>query len=180
MKDSIRKEMLKIRNSISDKEEISTIIVDRIKKLKIYKGAKVIGIYNSMPNEVDIKNFLKDDKEFLLPRVVNNRLIFLKIDSKTKYTKSKLGVIEPIINNNIYDDKMDLIIVPGVSFDKNLNRLGYGKGYYDCFLMDKNIYKIGVCFDKLLINYLPTNKYDIKMDLVVTEKRMIKNKSLEN
>ena len=80
--------------------------------------------------------------------------------------------MEPV--GNAYSGDIDLIIVPGVSFDEELNRLGFGKGYYDKYLASKNIFKIGICFDNQVIKLLPVNDYDIKMDLVVTDKRLIK------
>ena len=178
MKDEIRKEIINLRNSIPNKKEISTIIVNKIKKLDVYKKSRVVAIYNSLENEVDTKEFLIDDKVFLLPRVVNNDLIFLQIDFKTKYTKSIFGVMEPLMNNNLFNNKIDLMIIPGVSFDKDLNRLGYGKGYYDRFLKNKDVYKIGVCFDLLLAKKIPIEDHDIKMDMVVTEKRIIKKEKV--
>ena len=173
-KNELRKEMIAIRKNINDKKEISTIIVNKIRKLDIYKKARVVAIYNSMNDEVATNSFYLDNKIILLPRVVNDNLVFIKIDNDTKYDVSKFRVIEPIINNNIYTGKIDLIIVPGVAFDKNFNRLGYGKGYYDHYLVNQDIYKIGICFDSQLVHEIIVDDYDIKMDMIVTEKRLIK------
>ena len=90
------------------------------------------------------------------------------IARNTKYKKGKLGVMEPI--GNIYLGNIDLIIVPGISFDKELNRLGFGKGYYDKFLSENNIFKVGICFEKQIVSKLPVDSYDVKMDLVITDK----------
>ncbi len=65
-------------------------------------------------------------------------------------------------------DKIDLIIVPGIAFDKSLNRLGRGKAYYDKLLKDSKAIKIGVCFDFQLLESVPVDKYDVKMDLIIT------------
>ena len=62
------------------------------------------------------------------------------------------------------------IIVPGLLFDKNNNRLGYGGGYYDRFLANNNIYKIGICFSNFLVDKIIIDKNDIKMDEVITER----------
>ena len=166
--------MIKVRQNILDKEKKSTIIVQKVKDIDIYQHSNVIALYKSMNSEVDTSNFLNDDKIFLLPRIDDDNLVFLSINKDTKYQKSKFGVLEPIIDNNIYKGKIDLIIVPGVAFDKDLNRLGYGKGYYDRFLAKKDIYKIGLGFDEQLVDTLITNQHDIKMDMIVTEKRLIK------
>ena len=61
------------------------------------------------------------------------------------------------------------VIVPGVIFDSNNNRMGFGKGYYDRFLKDKKCYKIGICFKEQITDNLPIDDYDIKMDEVVVD-----------
>ena len=175
-KQELRKIMLDKRKRINNKEELSNIIINKIISLDIYKEANVIAIYNSLDNEVNTKDLINKsiiNKKVLLPKIVNNKIVFIKINKDTNYTKSKIGVIEPI--GNVYSDKIDLIIVPGVSFDRKLNRLGFGKGYYDKFLSNNNnIFKIGVCFDEQIINKLPTESHDIKMNLVITDKRVLK------
>ena len=79
------------------------------------------------------------------------------------------GIDEPI--GNVYDnpEKIDLIVVPGVAFDKKNNRLGRGKAYYDKLLKTANTFKVGICFDFQLIDSVPVDKYDIKMDLVISD-----------
>ena len=175
MKDTIRKEMISIRRKITNKKKKSTIIVDKIINLKEYQDSNTIAIYSSMSDEVDTSKLINlslKEKIVLLPRVFNNKMIFIKIDKDTKYIKNTMGFQEPIACE--YLDKIDLIIVPGVSFDKSLNRLGFGKGYYDKYLTNKSIYKIGICFDEQIVNSLPTDSHDIKMDLIITEKEFYK------
>lgn len=171
MKDLVRKEMLQIRKNIIGKKKKSTIIVDKILNLDIYKESHVIALYNSMTNEVDtsllIENALQN-KVVLLPRIINNEMKFIVINKNTKYKNNKLGFKEPI--GKIYNDKIDLIIIPGIAFDRNLNRLGFGKGYYDKYLFNKDIYKVGICFDEQVLVSLPVDSHDIKMNLVITEK----------
>ena len=173
-KDIIRKQMLLKRKEINDKEKISTIIVDKIINLDIYKKSKVVALYNSLNNEVDTKYLINKslkEKIVLLPRIIDNQIVFIEINNNTKYEKSNIGVLEPI--GKEYLGNIDLIIVPGVSFDRKRNRLGFGMGYYDKYLYNKNIYKIGIGFNEQLIDELPVDKYDIKMDLIITEKELI-------
>ena len=169
--------MLLLRHDFPNKKELSRIICNKIIELDIYQKSKVICLYKAMNDEVDtdylIDYSLKNKKTVLLPRVGDNELVFYKIDYNTKYTKSCFGVLEPNENANIYSDKMDLIICPGVCFDSFHNRLGYGKGYYDRFLKGQNIYKVGICFDIQLIAKVPTNNLDIEMDLIITDKIVI-------
>ena len=171
-KSELRMQMIAIRKKISDKKKKSTIIVDKILNLDIYKKSKNVALYNSMLSEVDTSCLISKsyDKVILLPKIVDDKMIFVKINKNTKYHKSNIGVLEPI--GDEYFGHIDLIIVPGVAFDREGNRLGFGKGFYDRYLTNTNIYKIGICFDDQIVNFLPHNKLDIKMNMIVTEKRV--------
>ena len=169
-KNEVRSLMIEKRKSIINKKELSTIIVDKLLNLDIYKKAKVIALYRSLKDEVDtsllIAKSLKE-KIVLLPKVMDNKMIFIRINQDTIFKKSTFGVLEPI--GEVFNDNIDLIIVPGVSFDKELNRLGFGSGYYDKYLSNKNIYKIGIGFDAQIVSNLPVDNYDIKMDMIITD-----------
>lgn len=174
-KDKLRKEMINKRKSIINKEELSKAIINQITNLDIYKKSKLIALYKSLNSEVDTSLLIDEalkEKIVLLPKIVNNKIEFIEINEETEYLKSDFGVLEPL--GEIYHDEIDLIIVPGVSFDKECNRLGFGMGYYDNYLKDKNIYKIGICFNEQIVDKLPHNKFDIKMDMVITENRVYK------
>ena len=98
--------------------------------------------------------------------------MFIKIDNNTLYEKSSIGVLEPI--GDIFTGIIDLIIVPGLVFDKKLNRLGFGMGYYDKYLNSHNIYKIGLCFNEQIVDFVPVESHDIKMNMIITKKRVYK------
>lgn len=167
--------MIKKRKTIINKKELSTIIVDKLLSLDIYKKSRVVAIYNSMKDEVDTSYLIKEaikEKIILLPKVTGNKIVFIKINKGTKYLKSDFGVLEPI--GDIYNDIIDLIIVPGLGFDNKLNRLGFGMGYYDNFLSQEDIYKIGLCFDEQIVDSIPTESHDIKMNMIITKNRVYK------
>lgn len=171
-KDILRRKMLLKRKAIVNKEEQSAMIIQKIMNLDVYKKAKVIGLYKSLPNEVNLEELinysLNIGKIVLLPRVIKDNLVFIKINNNTVYEKSLFKVLEPEYKKeNIYQDKIDLVIVPGLCFDYHYNRLGYGKGYYDRFLAQINTYKIGVCFKEQMITNVCCNENDIPMDLVI-------------
>ena len=172
-KSDLRKQMLIKRRNILNKKELSTIIVNKIINLEIYKESRVVALYNSLKDEVETRDLIIKslDKTLLLPKIINDKIEFIKIDNNTKYEKSSFSVMEPI--GTIYNGPIDIIIVPGVAFDRNLNRLGFGKGYYDKYLSHKDIYKIGICFNEQLLDTLPTDSFDIKMGLIITEKEFI-------
>ena len=171
MKKEVRKELLYLRDNLEDRYNKSMIIKNKILDLDIYKNSKVIGLYYSMKSEVDTKELIKDSlslgKKVLLPRIINkNKMIFIEINNDTEYDKSPFGVMEPI--GEEYKD-IDLIICPGVAFDKENNRLGYGRGYYDKYLAKHDIYKIGICYHEQLIDKLDIEEHDIKMNSVITD-----------
>lgn len=143
-----------------------------------FRDASIILIYNSMADEVATANFIdrwKNEKKFYLPVVVNDEIRFCLLEEQTEYKTSKIGVDEPISKNYFTDyHKVDLIIVPGVAFDRKCNRLGRGKGYYDRFLSQhKDLFKIGICFEFQLFDEIPCSLDDVKMDMLVSENDLI-------
>ncbi len=179
-KQKLREEYLEIRKSILNKINKSEIITNKVIEEVEYKNAKVIAIYKSFGTEVDTDNLIeysiKLEKAIALPRVINNELKFYKIKSlQESFIKSKFGVEEPIENEANYIEKanIDLVIVPGLLFDKENNRLGYGKGYYDRFLEKGEFETIGICFDEQILPQIPITENDIKIKKVITDKRII-------
>lgn len=174
-KSELRNNIINIRKSIINKEELSTIIVNKIINLDIYQKSKVIALYKSMKDEVNTNLLINEslkDKIVLLPKVIDNKMVFINVNKSTFYDKSSFGVLEPV--GNVFVGNIDLIIVPGIAFDNKLNRLGFGKGYYDKYLSNKDIYKIGICFDEQIVDLVPTNELDIKMDMVITKNKVYK------
>lgn len=132
-------------------------------------------MYNNLPSEVDTKELIKLSLErgkiVALPRVCGEQLRFYKINFfNTKLEKSKFGIEEPIEDELNYIDKskIDLIIVPGVCFDKKYNRLGFGKGYYDKFLINFMLDTIGICFNEQIVDEIPVRKNDIKVKKIIS------------
>lgn len=177
-KEKIRKEYILIRNNINNKKEKSNIIKSKVIAEEVYKKAKVIAIYKNLKSEVDteeiIKHSFKYGKKIVLPKVENESMNFYEIKSINEtLIKSKFGVYEPegLKEKIIEKEDIDLMIVPGICFDKKGNRLGFGKGYYDKYLENSKIYTIGICFRDQLIqkSTLPVNDKDIKMNKVITD-----------
>ena len=141
-----------------------------------FNDASNIFIYNSMQDEVSTSAFIdkwKHKKNFYLPVVSGNKMVFRKLVENTQFVKSKIGVDEPVGEDFTDYKKVDMIIVPGVAFDRHCNRLGRGKGYYDEFLSKMKALKVGVCFDFQLLDKIPANDADIKMDMLVSENDLI-------
>ena len=176
-KQLLRKEYILKRNNIENKKEKSTQIFNKIINTNEYKQAKIVALYKNLASEVDtnelIKHSIRVKKIVALPRVVNNNLEFFKINSlNDKLIKSEFGVEEPIGNkiNFVNKDTIDLMIVPGVCFDKNKNRMGFGKGFYDKYLEETSIETIGICFFEQIVENIPTTTNDITMNKIITDK----------
>ena len=90
------------------------------------------------------------------------------------FSKSRLGILEPLREKKtVNTDEIDLVIVPGLAFDKSGNRLGHGKGYYDRYLerCGENVFFIGIAYDFQVLDTIPADAHDIKMNMIVTESR---------
>lgn len=184
-KKELRKQVLAIRNKMSQEEVLSNsqIIMDKLKNLDEYINAKTVFVYMDFGNEVVtrylIKHMFKENKHVIIPYTdtVETKLIPTEIfDLEKDLIKCSFGYYEPKKENVKYVDpeKFDLIVVPGVAFDKNLNRLGFGKGYYDRILdlRRKDCKAIAVAFDLQVFETIPCEEHDIKMDMIITERNI--------
>ncbi|SNR66072.1 5-formyltetrahydrofolate cyclo-ligase [Desulfurobacterium atlanticum] len=120
-------------------------------------------------------SFLKDHgKRVLFPKVVGKEIIPIEVSSLDELSKGFKGIFEPVFLSKSY--KPDVVFVPGIAFDLECYRLGYGGGFYDRFLSGKDYFKVGVCFDFQIIDRLPVEPFDVPVDVVVSEKRVIRRK----
>lgn len=130
----------------------------------------VIMIYNCIDNEVDV-SFLKDkNKTVLYPRIEGD--IIVAVDPEG-FENGSFGVYEP--KGKAYLGNIDAVIVPMCAFDEKLNRLGFGKGYYDKFLYNLDCLKIGVAFNCQKTTNIIEKETDVKMDIIVTENEIIRS-----
>ena len=174
-KSEIRNCIRKLKKQISfeNKKARSKIIFEKLEKLEEFKKSKIIMAYWSMDDEVYTHDFIlkwHGEKKIILPVVKGNELELKSFSGLDNLTKGEsFGIEEP--NGDIFDqpEKIDLIIVPGIAFDKTNNRLGRGKAYYDKLLKTTKAFKIGVCFNIQLLESVPVDKHDIKMDLVISD-----------
>ncbi len=178
-KSSIRKKILKLRK----KKYSKNLSIDLIKLSKFLDKkrftSKIIGGYYPFNYELNILNILEkfEKKNYIisLPKISkNNQMDFFSWSFKEPLKINKYGIPETTSNKKIYPN---ILLIPLVGFDDQLNRLGYGGGYYDRYLskaQDKRrIIKIGVGFSFQKIKNIPINKYDKKLDCIITEREII-------
>ena len=176
-KSDIRKKILSIRkkNNFKNFRVNSKAILKVIKKNSI-KG-KIFGGYYPFNHEIDaiqiLKKFEKLDYIISLPKIKKDfQMDFYYWSSKTPLIINKYGIPEPISKKIKYPD---ILLVPLVAYDNNLNRIGYGGGFYDRYIKKikklKKVITIGLAYSFQKVKKIPINKYDIKLDFVITEKQ---------
>ena len=176
-KELIRERIKKKKQQLTDNEkEIEAAnVFEKIEALPEFINAHNIMIYWSMPDELPTHNFIirwSKKKTMLLPVVKGEDMLIKPFSTKEELKQGSLGIWEPDTQKE-YLNSIDLVIVPGVAFDRDKSRLGRGKGYYDRYFINKRIVKIGVCFDFQLLESIPIDSFDIKMDKVVTNSILI-------
>lgn len=178
-KQDIRKYIKTLKQHISDseKENASSAVFSTLYTLPEWKKADNILFYHSLQDELPTITALKNNeinKNIFLPKVNGDMLDILPYHSD-EISIGAYNIQEPTGNEPISPRIIDLIIVPGVAFDKQFNRLGRGKGYYDKILTQAiNATKIGIAFDFQLIDNLPTESHDIKMDIIITPTNLLR------
>ena len=180
IKSEIRKKILKKRKE----KYFKNLSINQSKFLKFLKknnlNSKIIGGYYPYNYEIDVLQILKllekKNYKISLPKIKKKKQMnFFKWSFDEPLSISKYGIPEPISKKIIYPD---ILMIPLLAFDDKLNRLGYGGGYYDRYLAKslkkKKIIKIGIAYSFQKIQKIPTNKYDIRLDYVVTEEKIYK------
>ena len=177
-KNKLREKVLKIRKNLSKKNcKINFNKVFYLVKKSNLKNS--IGGYFPVNYEIDdleiLKEFKRKNYQISLPVIKKNfDMDFYKWSYREPLKINKYGIPEPESKFLVYPD---IILVPIVAFDNNLNRLGYGAGYYDRLISKlskkKKLLKIGLAFSVQRVDNIPTNKYDKKLDYIVTEKYIL-------
>ena len=150
--------------------EQSEKVLAKLEQHPDFVKAEKVMLYNALPDEVQTLNFLEKwhlRKTIILPTVVGDDIIPVEYAKETTFAVGDFNILEP--QNEPYKGDFDLIVVPGVAFDRKGNRIGRGKGYYDRFLSQHlEVKRIGVCFDFQLVDEVPSEAFDIRMDEVIS------------
>ena len=153
---------------------LSQTICNKLVNNTVINNSSCVMLYMAMSDEIDLTalyDYLKTKgKTCCFPVVDGDNMYAVTADDGFK--KGSFGILEPC-GKVIASDLIDLVVVPGVMFDINCQRLGRGKGYYDRFLSEVSAFKIGVCPDVLIVEMLPCDAHDLPMNIIVTEKRVI-------
>ena len=178
-KAEIRKEILAKRKTVENKNKKDLNIMSKLLTLNAYKNAKRVMVYLSFGGEVDtinlINKMLKDGKNLCAPVCLDKQKMVAKsFNSLIDLKKGAYGILEPcgkIVNT------VDLILVPGVAFNEERHRIGYGAGYYDRFLKENKARTIGLFYEMQRACFLQ-DETDVSLDMIITENKIYGGKTL--
>lgn len=183
-KSLLRKKFISLRESIETEYRCNCdkVIADKLFSTEDYLLTKEIFVYVSAKNEVDtvliIERAFSDGKKVAVPHCNGGKMNFYYITSLSDLTCVQFGI--PTVDVSKVKIAVPLsrplCIVPALSFDINGNRLGYGGGYYDRFLADNDVNAIGLCREISIAESLPAEDFDVKIDCIITDKRIIKRR----
>ncbi len=186
MKEKLRNEILLKRNQLTPDEvdRLSASIMSRFLALEFYQKAKNIMLYLDFRNEVKtgplIAQMLNEKKQVLIP-VINpsdySMVVSELKDPQNDLFPGKFGLMEPNKDTlRAVDPKtIDLVLVPGLVFDKNGYRIGFGAGYYDRFLpkLGPHVPLISLAYELQVVDVVPKETYDVPVHMIITEKRIM-------
>ena len=180
MKTVFRKRLSEQRNALSKEEVLcrSRVITDTLIESELFQTCHSLFVYSDIQNEVHTHPLIdfcfKINKPVFVPVISNKEMFFSQISNFSELEASTFGIPAPKNPVSTEPDSASLFIVPGLGFDMRGNRLGYGAGFYDKYLCCRSYsHLIGLCFEFQLLEELPSDENDIRMDSVLTEKRWI-------
>lgn len=183
LKKEIRREALKRRNELTsfERERASMFLTERILGHQWYYLSDIILGFASYGTEINTSEILEDalkkGKKVYLPKVTGDDMVFCRIESMTDLQEGYKGIPEPVGDTELFDftvlqsescsntNGKVLMLMPGAAFDVQRNRIGYGKGFYDRYLQDKEelqLRTIAVGFQCQMVEQIPADEFDIK------------------
>ena len=183
-KAALRKEILARRDSIpaAVKEKKDRAITDRLLGIDTVIHANSVFLFASFRSEVDtfgmIRRSLDEGKKVILPRVEGTNLGLYVIRSPDELKPGYMGIPEPSVmtgDRKVSINDVEAIIVPGAAYDRSGNRIGYGGGFYDRLLaqLQKPFPVIAPAYEEQVIEAVPADPHDKKVDIIVTDRRII-------
>jgi len=169
----IRKEIKAIKQNYSfeQKKKLSLSVLETLEQMPWFIQAKTVMLYWSMKDEVHTHDFVRKwarKKRVILPCVKGETLGLKVFTGMNQLVEGEnYGIPEPAGPVFMKEDEIDLILVPGIAFDLDKNRMGRGKAYYDRLLKSISSFKVGICFQFQVMDHVPVDEHDIKMDEIV-------------
>ena len=184
LKNALRDRFRAKRKAIAPEQKATwdAEINKRLCSLVSVRYADEILSFSPLAGEVNVSDFnayaIKNGKELYLPRCIEGtrEMTFHRVCDTKELESGSFSIMEPSENAPVWENaagKRSVCIIPAMSYDKNGFRLGYGKGYYDRHLSSKSTLKIGVCYTEFMSDSIPRGRFDLAVDIIVTEKGII-------
>ena len=178
-KKSLRREIREKKRAMTEEEIVtrSERLGELFASTEAYQNAK--SIYGYLPYNQEVRTVpmlqkaIADGKRVAVPKVYGDRMEFLWLDDLAKVEKSEMGIPEPIADDPIADDPTALVLMPGVAFTQQGDRMGYGGGYYDRFLRASEVTPLGVIYRSFVLPTLPGGHYDHFVTALATERGIL-------
>lgn len=173
-KKTLRKKIREQKRAMTPEqiETASAKLVEMFLQTELYRDAKTI--YGYLPYNQEVRTVpileqaLSDGKRVAVPKVYGEEMKFLYLTDLTQVETGYAGIPEPIADEPVGDDPTALVLMPGIAFTKEGQRIGYGGGFYDKFLAAEPDHPtIALCYDFQMVDQLPTEEFDIPVDLVL-------------
>ncbi len=181
-KEAIRERLRKLRDCLSptEIEERSANITAHLLQEHHYKTRKSIMCYSSFGKEVDthrlLAQIIEDKGSVILPYTdeKTQKLLTFEVEELDTLIENKFGIKEPDPTKAkpVSKYSINLVICPGIAFDKQGHRIGFGKGYFDRFLANLMTINIGLCYDFQIVESIEKQGHDVRMDYIITESRI--------
>ena len=175
-------------------ETLSLAAVKKFHGSELFKTARAVGAYMPLPDEVDVRPLFQSldpseareapqmrgsdrrerQKTFYIPAFDETSGGYRMARLTTELKKGRFGIPEPTVPVFAAENVLDLIIVPGVAFDRAGHRIGRGGGFYDRLLPQYRTVRVGICFGFQCLEAVPAQAHDIRMDWVATETEILK------
>ena len=173
-KAALRREIREKKRAMTEEEirSRSARLGELFVQSQSYRNAKTI--YGYLPYNQEVRTIpileqaLRDGKKVAVPKVYGDTMKFIYLEDLSQVGKGYAGIPEPIADEPVAEDPSALVLMPGLAFTKNGDRMGYGGGFYDRFLAEEpNHPTLALCYDFQMVENLPTEEYDIPVDLVL-------------
>lgn len=177
---SLRDRLLRQRQGLAADEclRLSLLAQQQLIATAAFAAAGKIALYSAIRNEVLTERLFvaaqEAGKQTVYPRMCGDHLEFVRVEALSELVPGRMGVLEPLNGPELDLSELDLMVLPGVGFDLQGHRLGYGRGFYDRLLGDlkQRPLLVGLAFEQQVVERLPRDPHDVHVDLLVTERRV--------
>lgn len=173
-KTALRKQIREKKRAMTPQqiENASRDLGQQFAASSLYREAKTI--YGYLPYNQEVRTVpmleqaLRDGKRVAVPKVYGDEMKFIYLDDLSKVEKGYSGIPEPILDEPVADDETALVLMPGLAFDSQGHRIGYGGGFYDKFLASEPDHPtLALCYDFQMLPHLETEEFDMPVDCVL-------------